>query len=361
MTETCLHSHRYQFDDYQGPLHATPVDLPPPSGAGALLRVAYCGVCHTDLHVHQGFYDLGGGKRLDFKERNINPPITMGHEVVGVVEQLGPEADPALLGRTCLIFPWIGCGACKACGRGAENICVAPRFLGVFAPGGYAEHVAVPDVRYLVDIEGLNASVAATLACSGLTTYSAIRKALPLAEGSWTAVIGCGGVGQSALQILKAMGEERVVAVDLSAEKRETALAAGAAVALDPAAADFQQRLAATVGGDLLTVFDFVGAEATAAIAVSGLAKGGRYIVVGLFGGEFRMPLPFLPTRSISVIGSYVGRLDELRDLVAFVRETRLPGVPVELRPLSEANEALADLEAGRVTGRLVLQGAAGA
>ena len=345
----------YAFAEFGGPIEPVERPRPEPKGAEVLVAVSHCGVCHTDVHVHQGYYDIGGGERMLYRDRGVVPPIVMGHEVLGTVEAVGPDADPALIGERRLVYPWIGCGACPGCARGEEQLCTAPRYLGIFAPGGYARHVLVPDARYLLDVEGIEPGLAATLACSGLTAFGAIRRAGPLHEGEAIAVMGCGGVGQAALELLRMQGAERVVALDPSAEKRAAVEARGFAAALDPTAPDIGEALARETGGRLAAVLDFVGSEATSSLALASLAKGGRYVVVGLYGGRLSHPLPFVPVRVLSILGSYVGSLGDLRELLALLRREGAPHLDVETRPMAEAGRAVADLEAGRVAGRLVL------
>ena len=345
----------YAFAEFGGPIGPVTAARPEPQGTEVVVAVSHCGVCHTDVHVHQGYYDIGEGERLLYRDRGVVPPVVMGHEILGIVEAVGPGADASLIGQRRLVYPWIGCGACPACGRGEEQLCAAPRYLGIFAPGGYAERVVVPHERYLLDVEGFDPAVAATLACSGLTAWGAIRRAGEVREDETIAVMGCGGVGQAALEFLRMRGAARVVALDPSADKRAMVEARGHARALDPSAPGAAEALQEASKGRLAAVLDFVGSEATAALALGALAKGGRYVVVGLFGGRLRYPLPFIPVRVLSILGSYVGSLDELRELVTLLRRDGVPDLAVEARPLAEAGQAVADLEAGRVTGRLVL------
>jgi D-arabinose 1-dehydrogenase-like Zn-dependent alcohol dehydrogenase len=149
------------------PLERVDRDMPVPQGSEVLVKVKAAGLCHTDLHLWEGHYDLGGGKKLMLADRGILPPLTLSHEIVG--EVVGS-------GRTVLVHPWIGCGECAACQRGEENICIKPQSLGVVRPGGFAEYVVVPHARYLVEIDGLDEAEAAPLACAGVTTYSALKK-----------------------------------------------------------------------------------------------------------------------------------------------------------------------------------------
>ena len=134
------------------------------------------GVCHSDLHLADGYFDLGGGKRMSLQDRGMKLPVTLGHENVGEVVALGPEAKGVKVGDVLLADPWIGCGTCAVCLRGDENLCRAMRSLGVFSDGGYADYMMVPHPRYLFDIGDLAPERAAPLACSGITTFSALKK-----------------------------------------------------------------------------------------------------------------------------------------------------------------------------------------
>src|SRR5262249_17783900 len=149
---------------------------PEPVGSEVLLRVLAAGVCHSDVHIRDGFYDLGGGKRLWLTDRGIKLPLTMGHETVGDVVAAGPKAQGVKVGERRLAFPWIGCGECELCHSGEEQLCAKPGFLGVFRAGGYSDYLIVPHPRYLLDIGDLAPSRAAPLACSGVTTFGALKK-----------------------------------------------------------------------------------------------------------------------------------------------------------------------------------------
>src|SRR5690348_9380467 len=137
----------YDVIDFGAPLRATEKPTPKPQGSEVLLRTLAAGVCHSDLHIWEGWYDLGGGKKLTVKDRGLIPPLTMGHEIVGEVVALGPQATGVKRGDKRLVHPWIGCGTCPVCRRGEEQLCMTPRFLGVHKPGGYADHVRSEERR----------------------------------------------------------------------------------------------------------------------------------------------------------------------------------------------------------------------
>jgi len=338
------------------PLVCVETTTPQPQGTEVLLRVLAAGVCHSDLHIWEGFYDIGGGKRINLADRGVTLPLTMGHENVGEVVAVGPDAKGVRVGDRRIAFPWIGCGTCAVCRREEEQLCTAPRFLGVFRSGGYSDHLMMPHPRYLVDYGDIPADQAAPLACSGVTTYGALKKlGREIIAREAVVIVGAGGLGLMCLSILKAMKGRGAIVLDIDAKKRAAAMQAGALAAIDPNAPDAQQQIVQAAGGALWAAVDLVGSSSTVALCIDCLTKGGALIVVGLYGGEVTIPTPFLPLRALTVRGSYTGSLGELKELIALVRHAPLPYVPMRVRPLDEANSALNDLKAGRVIGRQVL------
>jgi D-arabinose 1-dehydrogenase-like Zn-dependent alcohol dehydrogenase len=341
----------YQIIEHGKPLQKVMLDTPKPQGTEVLMRITRSGVCHSDLHIWEGYFELGGGKRFYVKERGCVPPFTLGHEPFGVVQAVGPKAKGVKVGQKRLIHPWIGCGKCAVCKAGQDNYCVSgSRILGVNRAGGYSTHVIVPDPKYLVDATGIDEGFAATLACSGVTAYSAAAKLPELAAADRVAVIGCGGVGMAGIAVLRAKGIKNVVACDIDPAKLEAARKLGAKFTINPRDNDAAQKLQG-IGGAI----DFVGTPATAALGIAALRKGGRYVLVGLHGGELVHPLPPIAQRAIGIVGSYVGNLQELKAVVALAKKGKLKPMPVETRPADQVNGALDDLHAGRVVGRVVL------
>lgn len=335
-----------------------PIDAPAPvpTGTEVLIAVTHCGVCHSDLHIWDGYYDLGGGTRMSLADRGVRLPLVMGHEVVGRVAALGPEATGVAIGDLRIVFPWLGCGSCGECRAERDNMCVtAARSIGIFQPGGYGSHVTVPHPRHLIDPGTIDPAVAATYACSGVTVYSAIRKVLPLPADEPVVLVGAGGLGLNAIHVLRALGHRAIVSVDLDPAKRNAALAAGATVAVDANGTDVTDRILAACGGPVLAVIDLVNGSATAAFAFAALRKGGKLIQVGLFGGSMTVPLPPMAMKALTIQGSYVGNPVELRELVALAQNGRVPPLQVTTMPRSQANTALQRLRDGHVTGRIVL------
>jgi propanol-preferring alcohol dehydrogenase len=350
-------AHRWAFGAWGEALREQADDLPPVVGAQATVRITHCGMCHSDLHVQAGGFDMGAGKRSSLERSGVTLPVTMGHEICGEVVELGPDAQGVALGDRVVVYPWLGCGSCPVCERGDDHLCPrASRTLGIQLPGGYADLVRVPNTRYLVSIGTLAPERAATFACAGITAFSAIRKLAPMNADDWVAIVGCGGVGMTALALCPALSKARIVAVDPDPAKREAALEFGASLAFDPGVPDAPKVIGKACGFNVAGAVDFVGSESSSSLAVNLVRRTGQVVIVGLFGGEFRMPLPMFALKSIQISGSYVGSLTDLRELVALAQRVTLPPTPLDLRSLAQVNESLADLAQGRVLGRVILQ-----
>lgn len=345
----------FRVTEFSGPLQEVDAPTPQPSGTQVLLKVKAAGVCHSDLHIWEGGYNLGPGRKpLSLKDRGVSLPLTMGHETVGEVVALGPDAKGVKVGEVRLVYPWLGCGKCPTCLAGEENMCLKPGAIGIYCDGGYADHLIVPHPRYLLDLKGLDPVTAAPYACSGVTTYSALRK-IEAFLGEPIVIFGAGGLGLMALSILKAMGGKGAIVVDIDASKREAAEKAGALATVDGAAPDALQQIMARAGGPIRGVIDLVGNSQTTGLAFDCLSKGGKLVLVGLFGGAASWPLPLIAIKAITIQGSYVGNLRETQELIDLVREKKIPPIPVTPRPLRDANAALTELQQGKLIGRAVL------
>jgi propanol-preferring alcohol dehydrogenase len=188
-----------------------------------------------------------------------------------------------------------------------------------------------------------------------VTTYSALKKVGPTLTTEPVVIIGAGGLGLMCLALHKAMGGHSAIVVDIDAGKRDAAKKAGAAAVIDGGAPDAVQQIVAATKGGAWAVIDLVGSAGTARTAIDSLAKGGKLIVVGLYGGEITMSLPPFPMRAITIQGSYTGSLTETRELIDLVKRTGLPAVPTATRRLDDVNAVLGDLRAGKIIGRVVL------
>jgi alcohol dehydrogenase/propanol-preferring alcohol dehydrogenase len=350
----------FKVTDFNAPLQEVDAPTPQPQGTQVLIKVKAAGVCHSDLHIWEGGYDLGHGRKpLSLKDRGVSLPRTMGHETVGEVLAFGPDVTAVdkgdlKIGDVALVYPWLGCGKCEVCLAGEENMCLKPYSLGVHCDGGYADHMIVPNPKYLLNLKGLDPVTAAPYACSGVTTYSALKK-VEADLNTPIVIFGAGGLGLMALSLLQAMGGRGAIVVDIDARKREAAEKAGALATVDGGAPDALEQLAQKAGGPIRAVIDLVGNAKTTQLGFDCLTKGGKLVIVGLFGGGATFALPLIPIKAITIQGSYVGNLRETQELLDLVRTKKIAPIPVTPMPLTKANEALVDLQKGRLVGRAVL------
>jgi len=343
------------------PLVPMSVGTPSPTSRSALVKVEAAGVCHTDIHLVSGAYDLGEGKKLSATMGGSVLPLTPGHEIAGRIEALGSGATSAGFekGDEVIVYPWIGCGSCRKCRSGKENLCEGtPAFLGFQKDGGYAEYALVPDVRFLVHADGINPTQAATLACSGLTAFSAVRKCA-LGPDDLLLVIGAGGLGTTAIQIAKKTTSAKVAVADVEESKLELALKLGADFTINTLNLDAKTALSTVRtqngGRGADAIVDFVGKPSTVSLGLRLLGHEGRLVLVGLVGGAASLPLPILPLYGSQIRGNFTGTLSELKELVTMAKEGTIAPVVTGSYRLEQANEVLAMLERGEIRGRAVL------
>jgi alcohol dehydrogenase len=346
---------RQSLVKFDAPLCETIVDTPKPVGREVLVRIERCGLCHSDLHIQDGYADLGGGKKLD-TTRGMQLPFTLGHEIAGVVEETGPEIARELIGARKAVFPWIGCGQCRECLQGDENLCAKQRFLGVTIDGGFASHVLVPDAKYLLDYDPLPVNQAATLMCSGVTAYGALKRLVDRPRQRNLLLIGLGGVGMMGLAFAQAMFKQNISVADLSAAARQTALQNGAVTAYDPSEADIAKRILKETEGGFDEIVDFAGNEKSMAFAVSVLARGGKIAVSGLMGGNFSLPMVQWIYKRMTIEGFMVGTLAEAHELMALARAGKVKPTPMKEEPMADAQKWIDALRAGKVVGRIVMK-----
>jgi D-arabinose 1-dehydrogenase-like Zn-dependent alcohol dehydrogenase len=346
---------RQSLVKFDAPLCETIVETPKPQGKEVLVRIERCGLCHSDLHIQDGYADLGGGKRLD-TTRGMTLPFTLGHEIAGVIEEVGPEVSGDLLGKKKAVFPWIGCGQCRDCLAGDENLCARQRFLGVAIDGGFATHVLVPDAKYLLDYDPLPVNQAATLMCSGVTAYGALKRLVGRPRQRNLLLIGLGGVGMMGLAFAQAMFSQKISVADLSASARDTALNNGAAVAYDPSEPDIVKRILKETEGGFDDIVDFAGNEKSMGFAVSVLARGGKIVVSGLMGGNFSLPMVQWIYKRMTIEGFMTGTLGEARELMALARAGKIRPTPMREEAMADVQKWIDELRAGKVVGRIVLK-----
>jgi alcohol dehydrogenase, propanol-preferring len=346
---------RQSLVKFDAPLCETIVETPRPSGREVLVRIERCGLCHSDLHIQDGYADLGGGKKLD-TTRGMTLPFTLGHEIAGVVEEVGPEVPKDLVGARRAVFPWIGCGQCRECLAGDENLCAKQRFLGVSIDGGFASHVLVPDAKYLLEYDPLPINQAATLMCSGVTAYGALKRLVDRPRQRNLLLIGLGGVGMMGLSFAQAMFKQPVAVADLNASARETALKNGAALAYDPSEPEINRRILKETDGGFDEIVDFAGNERSMAFAVSVLARGGKIVVSGLMGGNFSLPMVQWVYKRMTIEGFMVGTLIEGHELMALARAGKIKPTPMREEPMADVQKWIDALRTGQVVGRIMLK-----
>lgn len=329
-----------------------------PKGTEVIVDVTHAGLCHSDLHFWKGYYDLGGGKTLKLTDRGVVLPRAPGHEVVGRVAKLGPEATGITVGESCIVYPWLGCGRCERCLRGDDNLCDKPNSIGVLQDGGFGSQVVVPHPKYLVPVGDLDPGLAATFACSGITVYSAIKKIMPLPEHDPIVLIGAGGLGLQAIGMLQALGHRNIVSVDINPDKRAAAVEMGASKAVDASGRNGLTVLLEATGGPVKAAVDFVNLSETAQLGLDCLAKAGKLVLVGVGGGEMVVSLAGMIFKPRTVQGSATGNLQDLRDVVALARAGKLRPIPLTYMPKHQVNAAFHMLEEGQVRGRVILEGA---
>ncbi len=345
---------RQSLVKFDAPLCETIVDTPKPQGRQILLRIERCGLCHSDLHIQDGYADIGGGKRLD-TTRGMTLPFTLGHEIAGVVEEVGADGSADLIGKKKAVFPWIGCGECQDCLGGDENLCARNRFLGVSIDGGFASHVLVPDEKYLLDYDPLPINLAATLMCSGATAYGALKRLVDRPRQRNLLLIGLGGVGMMGLSFAQAMFKQKISVADLSPAARETALKNGASFAYDPSEPDVVKRILKDTNGGFDEIVDFAGNEKSMGFAVSVLARGGKIAVSGLMGGTFSIPQVQWIYKRMTIEGFMTGTLAEGKELMALARAGKISAPPIKEEPMADVQKWIEELRAGKVVGRIMM------
>lgn len=338
----------------QQPLEITEVETPKPKDVEVVIKVKATGVCHSDLHLWEGGYDTGDGF-MKVTDRGVKFPVTPGHEIVGTVTEIGSAVQGISVGDNVLVYPWIGCGICSACRVGNDNICDAPRSLGVFQNGGYAEYVLVPHFKFLAKINGLDLDAATSLACSGLTAYTAIKKSNANSQHNMV-IFGAGGLGLMGVQIARAITNANIVCVDIDDTKLTLAKELGADNVVNSKDPDAAQKIISLCNGKGADcVIDFVNAPPTVKMGLAVLRKRGNMILVGLFGGSIDLSLVTIPLKSITIQGAYTGNYNDMIELIGLAKRGVINPTISKRYSLSEANTALEDLKARKIIGRAVI------
>jgi propanol-preferring alcohol dehydrogenase len=330
----------------QKPAELREVPVPEPGPGEVLIKLGGAGACHTDLHL------------MDEADQLSGLPFTLGHENAGWVEKLGPGATGFAPGDPVLVYgPW-GCGTCPHCRVGMENYCENTPGLGGGIPGndgGMAEYMLVPSTRLLISLGTLDPREAAPLSDAAITTYHAVKRSLHLlGAGSTAVVIGAGGLGQMAIQILRALSSATtIVALDTADDKLETARSMGADEALLSGDEAVKRIKDMTRGQGAQLVLDIVGVNATLQTAAQVARVGGHLTNVGGSGGA--LPVDFSsPPHECCVASTYNGSITDLMEVVALAQAGKIQ-VLVEQFPLERASEAYQLLREGQIQGRAVM------
>jgi NAD+-dependent secondary alcohol dehydrogenase Adh1 len=333
--------------EYDSPLRV--VDIDPPKlldGNSVIVRVKGAGVCHTDLHIIEGVW-----------REKVSPslPLTLGHENAGVVEEVG-EAVSGLFkkGDPVILHPRISCGFCRACRSGEDMHCESGfRFPGLTMDGGFAE-LMVTSARCLIRADGLDLAEIAPLADAGLTAMRAVKKAVPLAyPGAYVAVVGVGGVGHIAIQLLKHMTNANIIAIDVHPDKLKLAEQLKADYVVDAKKDAVNQVMEITKGKGVNVAIDFVGTKETHLNCFRMLRSAGKLVFVG-YGGTLEIKSIDMIAGELTVEGSLVGNYIELVDLIELAKQGKVR-VIVSKYKLEEVGEVLERLKKGEIVGRAVL------
>ena len=317
----------YQVTENGKPLEEKNIETPSPKGNEVLIKTVACGVCHSDVHIHDGYFDLGGGAKLPTP---LLEPLTMGHEVFGEIVAVGEKVSNVKVGEKYVVYPWIGCGDCELCNNDKTHYCMNNSNIGINVSGGYADHVLIPGEQYLFDAGDTPDSLAGSYACRGLTAFSALRKAEPYTQDNSLIIVSAGGLGLLALKIAKAAYGINPIVIDIDDEKLKVASNLGASLTINSSSEDAAKQIMEATGGGAKAIVDFVGAEASVNLGYQCLSKGGKQVVVGLFGGQLTIPLPLLTLTEKKLMGSYVGSLGEMKDLMKLVSAGKIEPVEVE-------------------------------
>lgn len=331
---------------YGQPMRIDEVPVPRPGPGQVLVRIEGSGFCHSDLHIISG-------------EIQMLPrmPLTLGHENAGRVAAIGSGVTAVKEGDAVAVYGGWGCGYCDYCVAGEENCCPTMQWVGLSNfEGGYAEYLLVPAERHLVRLNRLAPRDAAPLTDAALTPYRAIRRALPAMTPDYPVlVIGAGGLGQYGIELLKLLTGSPIIAVDIADDKLAVARERGADYTINSATTEARPAILDIIPGGVAAAFDFVGSEATLALAVNSVRKLGRAVQIGLAGGTASLTALQTWESEVQFSFSLWGNIKELREVIALADAGHLRLIPSEFHPLEEINAVSHRLEQGEVTGRAVI------
>ncbi|MCG3164210.1 MAG: alcohol dehydrogenase [Acidobacteria bacterium] len=311
-----------------------------------LIKVAASGVCHSDLHLALGEWDM---------LRPITKlPLVLGHEVAGVIEAVGEGVNEFVVGDRVGV-PWLhwSCGECEFCLMGRETLCSKQQVTGCTVDGGFAEFVKAKASHTAKLPDNLSFEEAAPLLCAGLTVYSAMKKA-EVRAGQRVAVFGVGGLGHLAIQLAKAKGAE-VIAIDVADDKLELARECGADITINAASGQAHKDIKKATGGGPHVVMVTSGSRAAYETALRSIRKAGTLAIVGMAPESVPLSTVAMVSGEFRIVGSAVGSREELREVLRLAAEGKVK-CKIETRPFAEVDSVLNEMKDGRLVGRVVLK-----
>jgi NAD+-dependent secondary alcohol dehydrogenase Adh1 len=337
---------------YREPLKLDEIDEPQVDGPlDVIVRIGAAGLCRTDLHIQEGQWAEKSGVEL---------PYTPGHENAGWVHEVGSAVANVEVGDTVIVHPYISCGQCGPCRAGDDMHCLSGSFPGIDRDGGFADFLKT-SARSVVKLDpALQPKDIAALADAGLTAIHAVKKAIPvLGPGTRVVVIGAGGLGHIGVQCLKAMTPAEIIVIDPSEPALALAREVGAdqAIRVDGSHVEKVKKLTDGLGAE--AIIDFVGEKGAIEDGIAMVRDGGFYYVIG-YGENINVPTIDVISREISFIGNLVGTYTDLQELMTLTAQGKV-SLHTTTYPLEAINDAMADLDGGRLQGRgiLVPEGAA--
>lgn len=329
--------------EYHRPLEILELAVPEPARANdVVVRIGGAGVCATDLHAIDGLMEPAG----------VSLPVVLGHENAGWVEAVGTGVTTVSPGDAVIVYPPFSCGLCVACRRGNDMYCERHEFTGLSVDGGFAEFVLVSERSLVLLPAEVEPVDVAAHADAGLTAYHVVRRLAPLlVPGTTVAILGVGGVGHIALQLVRELGSSVVLAIDTDERRRRLAAELGADEVLEGRSIDAVREATDGRGADV--VLDFVGTDETHADGLAMLARGGTYAVIG-YGGVVAVPSVALVAGEQSVVGNLVGTWIDLWELMQLHVRGRIE-LRTQVHRLDDINDVLAQLREGDITGRAVI------
>ncbi len=341
----------FRMTAWQAPPELVEIPVPEPGPGEVRIKVAGNGLCQSDLHMPE--LPDAMGKILGWQM-----PFTLGHEVGGWIDRLGPGVEGVGEGQAVALVSTRSCGACLECDAGYDNACAAnQRGRGYGMDGGIAEYIVLENTRPLIRLDRLDPKIAGPYTDAGSTSYHAVRRVKDkLGPGRTALVIGAGGLGGFAVQYVELLTEARQIVVDVAADKLERAREMGAEECLDGRREDLAAEiLKLTEGSGCDAVLDFVGSDDTIATSIAVLAKLGTYAILGAAGGRLESPLmAALSSKNASIISCMGGTDADTRAAIALGDQGVLRN-DVEEFAIEDAALAFERLEQGRITGRAII------